>query len=408
MAHQQPSQIMSRPDWSTDLPEPEHLQSIGKRLASSHDAASFRSVCSEWRAAVPFKSFAPLLLLPFGPESDKVTFYSVIEEEVFSVPLPDDVRGKVPCDASRGWLALMDEAASVTLFNPFTGGRVQLPPADEHVAEASLVCVSKVEGKWVLDPEEDARVVKLEEVRDMFFHEIVLSAPPYPGRDCVAIAVLPNSTMVAFCRVGVDSAWTLLYTNLECSVECVVHCQEKIYAVDITGDISICHCNNAAPTATLVPSLSAPGDVCHRSYMESDGKLHLVGIMMMMLDEQRFTYNTVVYRCDDLLLDQTPVWSMVDDVGDLTLLVSKDFNENFSGPNVSKYKRNSIYFSEALYRGQTNVLRYEIIDIATDASKVVCVHGKVEPSQVLPLCWFRPNLWMGVETAEGVLHLFVM
>jgi hypothetical protein len=59
-------------------------------------------------------------------------------------------------------------------------------------------------------------------------HEIVLSAPPYAGSECVAMAVLANSTIVAFCRVGVDSAWTLLDTNLECSMHCIVHCQEKI------------------------------------------------------------------------------------------------------------------------------------------------------------------------------------
>ena len=53
-----------------------------------------------------------------------------------SKTLPD-VRGKVACGYSCGWLALMDEAASVTLLNPFAGARaprVELPPAGEHVA----------------------------------------------------------------------------------------------------------------------------------------------------------------------------------------------------------------------------------------------------------------------------------
>jgi hypothetical protein len=64
----------------------------------------------------------------------------------------------------------------------------------------------------------------------VFFHEIVLSAPPNAGSECVAMA---------FCWVGVDSAWTLLDTNLECSVDCIVRCMEMTFAIDINGDVSM-------------------------------------------------------------------------------------------------------------------------------------------------------------------------
>ena len=73
------------------------------------------------------------------------------------------------------------------------------------------------------------RAIKLEDMRDVFFREIVLSAPPdAAGRECVAVAMavamLGCSTEVAFCRVGVDSAWTLLDTKLEFSMGSIVHC----------------------------------------------------------------------------------------------------------------------------------------------------------------------------------------
>ena len=106
------------------MPE-DFLESIGQRLASGHDAESFRSACSPWRAAVLFATFGPLLLLPFDPDSDHVGFYCVPKKKVLSKTLPD-VRGKVACGSSCGWLALMDEAASVTLLNPFAGARA--PP----------------------------------------------------------------------------------------------------------------------------------------------------------------------------------------------------------------------------------------------------------------------------------------
>ncbi|XP_066311597.1 uncharacterized protein [Miscanthus floridulus] len=209
------------------------LESIGQRLTSGHDAASFRSACFPWRAPVPLATFRPLLLSPFDPDSDHIGFYCVSEKKVLSKTL-SDVRAKVACGSSCGWLVLMDEATSVTLLNPFVGARaprVKLPPVGEHVATASSSkSVSRVHGRWILHPTngyEDAagRAIKLEDMRDVFFHEIMLSAPPdTAGRECVAMSMLGCSTEVAFCWVGVDGAWTLLDTKLEFSVGSIVHC----------------------------------------------------------------------------------------------------------------------------------------------------------------------------------------
>ena len=130
----------------------------------------------------------------------------------------------------------MDEAASMTLLNPFANAcapRVELPPAGKYVAAtSSSECVSRVHGLWVLHPtngygDVDAagRAIKLEDTRDVFFREIMLTASlDAVGRECVTMAMFGWSTEVAFCRVGVDSAWTLLDTKLEFSVGSIVHC----------------------------------------------------------------------------------------------------------------------------------------------------------------------------------------
>ena len=128
------------PDRRSGLPE-DLLESNGQRLTSGNDVASFRSACSPWRAAIPFATFGPLLLLPFDLDSNRIGFYCVLEKKVLSKTLPD-VRGKVACGSSCGWLALMDETTFVTLLNPFAGARaprVELPPAGEHVAAASSI-----------------------------------------------------------------------------------------------------------------------------------------------------------------------------------------------------------------------------------------------------------------------------
>ncbi|XP_066334229.1 uncharacterized protein [Miscanthus floridulus] len=271
------------PDSRSGLPE-DLLESIGQRLASDHDATSFRSACSPWRAAIPFATFGPLLLLSFDPDSDRVSFYCIPEKKVLSKTLPN-VRGKVACGSLCGWLALMDEAASMTLLNPFAGARtprVGLSPGEHVVAASSSERLSRVHDRWVLHPtngygDADAvgRAIKLEDMRDVFFHEIVLSAPPEAASgECVAMAMLGCSTEVAFCRVGVDSAWTLLDTKLKFSVGSIVHCQDKFLAIDCTREIFVCSNNasGATPTVTLLPSLSPPAGLCHRSYLESNGK----------------------------------------------------------------------------------------------------------------------------------------
>ena len=168
---------------------------------------------------------------------------------------------------------------------------VELPSASEHVAAASSSeHVSRVHGRWVLHPTNrygDAdvvgRAIKLEDMTDVFFREIMLSAPPDAAdREWVAMAMLGCCTEVAFCRVGVNSAWTLLDTKLEFSVGSIVHCQDKFLVIDCTGEISVCSSNvvGATPTATLLPSLSPPTGLYHRSYLESNDELHIVGAMV--------------------------------------------------------------------------------------------------------------------------------
>ena len=158
------------------------------------------------------------------------------------------------------------------------------------MAASSSERVSRVHSRWVLHPTNDygdadvaGRDIKLEDIRDVFFCEIMLSAPPdAAGRKYVAMAMLGCSMEVKFCWVGVDSVLTLLDTKLEFSVGSIVHCQDKFLAIDCTGEIFVCSSNTvgATPITTLLPSMSPPAGLCHRSYLESNGELHIVGAMV--------------------------------------------------------------------------------------------------------------------------------
>ena len=100
-------------------------------------------------------------------------------------------------------------------------------------------------------------------------------------------SLLGCSTEAVFCRVGVDSAWTLLGTKLEFSVGSIVHCQDKFLAIDCTREISVCSSNaaGATPITTLLPSLSPPAGLYHRSYLESNDELHIVAAMVSTFHE---------------------------------------------------------------------------------------------------------------------------
>ena len=67
----------------------------------------------------------------------------------------------------------------------------------------------------------------------------------------------------------------------------IVHCQDNFVAIDCTGEIFVCSSNavGATPTATLLSSLSPPAGLCHRSYLESNGELYIVGAMVSTFHE---------------------------------------------------------------------------------------------------------------------------
>nr|XP_051191046.1 uncharacterized protein LOC127304396 [Lolium perenne] len=298
--------LEQKQDWSTILPH-ELWELISKRLPSGRDAANFRAMCRLWRDVLPFTEFEPVLMLPFDPESPDgaVTFYRPTDRKTFTKDLPA-LHGKVVCGSSHGWLALVDEAACLTLLNPFTKATVNLPPTDERFAYDSMRTVFMLDGRW-MHPSPSGGVLretKLRDMREVFFHEVVLSSPA-DSDGCIAMALLTESFEVAFCRVGVAGAsWTLLNTGLKQDISCIVHCRSRFLAITHDGQISICNVGGATPTARPVQSFDLPKQVNPLSYLQVNGELHLV---CTVVQPGSTTYRTRLYKCN--VFARKPVWS---------------------------------------------------------------------------------------------------
>ncbi|KAK1632844.1 hypothetical protein QYE76_007159 [Lolium multiflorum] len=397
--------LEQKQDWSTILPH-ELWELISKRLPSGHDASNFRSMCRLWRDALPFTEFEPVLMLPFDPESPDgvVTFYRLTDGEFFTKDLPA-LHGKEVCGSSHGWLALVDEAACLTLLNPFTNATVDLPPTDERFALVSMRTVIMLDGRWVHPSPSDGvlRETKLGDMREVFFHEVVLSSPADSG-NCIAMALLTESSEVAFCRVGVaGGSWTLLNTGLKQDISCIVHCRSRFLAITHDGQISICNVGGATPTARPVQSFDLPKQVNPLSYLQVNGELHLV---CTVVQPGSTTYSTRLYRCN--VFARKPVWSRVRNAGDLTLLTSHNLAVGHAGGSVSGLKKNSVYYSghlsgcihhDGCKHNPNHVL--EIINVANGKSEWLPYRQNTQGSPEA-ICWIMPNPW-----TQGLLRLVI-
>jgi hypothetical protein len=131
------------------------------------------------------------------------------------------------------------------------------------------------------------------------FREIVLSSQPDSG-DCVAVALLARSLSVAVCRVEVDREWKLLDADLRTRIKSIVHYRgSKFLAIGYNEEIAICDAGHSTPRVMRKkpqPLYAPPKDIIwHRSYLQVDGKLHLVG--RHCLPKLRPSHPGVQVRC---------------------------------------------------------------------------------------------------------------
>ncbi|EHA8589701.1 F-box protein SKIP23-like [Cocos nucifera] len=383
---------MASPNWAKLIPDLLHRISQ-KLLPCSFDYVNFRSTCAGWRSAAPRVNFAPLLMFSFDPNVGSLSFYSPSDDRLHSFSFPE-ATFTVFCGSSHGWLLLMDEAASISLLNPFTRARIHLPPADEELALASLNRVSRVGTRWFSHSEDGAETpLGLSDMQQVFIDQAVLSSAPDSGDDFIVVATLALSTQVAFCRRS-DSKWTLLETNLPCNAKSVTYYDGRFFVMDCVGKIAVLGMDFRGKVVRLA-SLETPDGHFNCKLVESRGVLLLVGLVINVVDEEnldlqsefevyRFNYNPGGER----------MWCRVESIGDQTLFLSLRCSSNVAGSKLSKCRVNSIYYSGQNFEPNIAVApalhHMEVVNLADGSSELVPCHLPSEGSE--PISWFQPNL----------------
>lgn len=334
-------------------------------------------------------------MLPFDPHNDTLIFYSLCVKSRITLHLPE-AHNKVICGSSHGFLALVDETGVVSLLNPFTKFKINLPPVDEKIASTSIYKVINQDGHWIkYDFDGAPSPLTKFELTEVFFKEIILLSPPkYDGDDFVVVGVFGCSDQIAFCKKG-EPTWTLLDTMLSCNIRSISCYQNKIFVMDYVGEMSVCDISNHG-TGTLLPNMNVPLDTHRWNLVASGEGLFLVALVFdPNVDEDMVAleYHTVVYRAD--LSAEEPSWCKVESIGsELTLFVSECSSPNFLGRNISGCEGECIYFSGVLYNkgdGENGVHSIEVVHLSDGTTEIVAT-SQDQWQHTDTVSWFRPNL----------------
>ena len=124
-------------DWSTL--EYDVLGVILNKMVSLYDYLQFSRVCKSWNfIALRHKhqrslitsnhSQLPMLIVPSEYDSEKQhCLYDLTNNEIRPVDFVCSFNKRC-CGSSFGWLILLEETLDITLFNPFNGNKIHIPP----------------------------------------------------------------------------------------------------------------------------------------------------------------------------------------------------------------------------------------------------------------------------------------
>uniref|UniRef100_A0A6P3ZN69 putative F-box protein At5g55150 n=1 Tax=Ziziphus jujuba TaxID=326968 RepID=A0A6P3ZN69_ZIZJJ len=315
-------------DW-TELP-PIIFQVIFERLPLI-DCISVSDVCKSWRSVFIQDPFSwerhgfPSLFMSNQKDKNKRTCISMIEKRAWEMELPE-AHGKYCWGSFHDWLILVKDLEcfylEISLFNPFTRSKIDLP------------------GAW------------------NFYHKMVLSELP-SSQKCICMLVHGQSGELAFCVPGAQSwhQYKLVDEPFEDAVFCngsfyVLSNNYNIWQIDASNVFATISRHDASPVAadSEIKNLFHEVNIAQRHtndgvlkyLVESCGEVLLVcRFFSTKPDAVLETENFEVYVLDVGQMS----WEKINNLGDRVLYLGKCCSRSFSSRELGVNMSNSIYFS---------------------------------------------------------------
>ncbi|XP_074267422.1 putative F-box protein At4g17565 [Silene latifolia] len=263
-------------DWS-GMPN-ELLQDIFLKIDCLDDAIHFSFVCKEWlsvfRQVGPNLSSAnPWLLFPENTEDNPEGMRKVYNpgNKYYNLRVPE-IFGKKCWGSSLGWIVTYDGELEISLFNPLTKSRLQLPPSNTMMPEQAYVdpsCDSKYNNRNLTRARHILKACVLKTkggTEDAGgFLVAVIHAQKCRRRKHTTV----DSTYLSIARPG-DKTWTLIPTPEEMIVRDVLIWKEMLWFV--TKDCSMWYADlsETGPSLKAVKLILDPHrrfHICPKTYL---------------------------------------------------------------------------------------------------------------------------------------------
>ncbi|XP_008788469.1 F-box protein SKIP23-like [Phoenix dactylifera] len=385
----------------TNLPT-DLMKLLIKKMTEPSDYIRFRCVCSAWRSAATrfgLPQHIPLLMLPYDAASEARHVFSLSTNKVHTVFVPELVN-KIILTASHGWLVLLDVAApdaALSLLNPVTRDRIQLPPTNDFYRLSDFV-FSPDRNRFLSRRYGESRAKGLDKYSHVYPWQVVLSSNPFSIdgkcfvmiRDCYF-----NDRNAAVCKVG-DDAWTVVESNLpEPPLSMACH-NGHFYMIDMEGNVSVCKAEAPFESGRI-----------HSLQMEPYGTFFFVAATRELLLFVQFEEETDDDRYEKgrfdvfkLRLRKPPASSWAKEVDGHALFRSEQLNQNLAVPaaEIPGCRVDCIYFSDPFdfshERVENSIHEIDMLDVKTgNCEHLPCGWRKMPSRELLRSVWVQLSLF---------------
>ncbi|KAI5669408.1 hypothetical protein M9H77_19261 [Catharanthus roseus] len=329
------------------------LTPIAKCFKKYKDFVSFNSVCTSWRAASSRENFQGLCLVQETPhlmisteeEDFDLKFYSLMEEKVVAkVSLPE-VKGK-KCIESLGWLLVISSQTNMSLMNPFTSMKIELPSQRQFPSH-----------HWVQTNEPYE-----------FIQKMVLSSRPCQASNFVVMVLYGRSKFLGSWRYNEENwkmiemsrskekNWTITQLRDEIFHD-LTYCNGQFFAIDSRGSIWACNVTNLNPyQVKLFTYIPYHTNIFQYYIVESLDKLLVLACYKgeenwvpwgreYLVESNNQHWGKISYFELFEVDISSRTWRRINNLGGKALFIGRNSSLLVNASNALKIKANHIYYA---------------------------------------------------------------